>query len=686
MNSLLSTSFPERSHALPQFDRFTASEVPEAIDTVLARYQSAVTQALSATVSTNAQQLYAQIALPLEQADDDLSIAFGTIEHLHRVCDSDALREVYSPAQEKVTEFSSALMQNRALFEAVQRIHKADGFDALTQAQRVAIEHWLRDFRLGGVALEGAQAERFREIAQALSQLSTEFEEALLDATEAWKKPIADAQMLAGIPADAISRFKKAATDAGQEGYLIGLDYPSYDAVLTYATDRSLRQALYHAYSTRASDQGPNANQFDNGPRIEKMLALKLESAQLLGFANTAAESLATKMAQEPQRVLRFLEQLLEKARPAASAEIAKLREFAQSELEIASLEPWDVAFVSEKYKAAKLGFDDELLRPYFPFEHVLQGLFTVLERVFGLSAKKVSVNTWHPDVSYFELRRGEKAVASFYIDPFARAKKRSGAWMDVCRSQRQLGAAHRRPVAHLVCNFAPPSADAPSLLTHDDVVTLFHEFGHGLHHMLSEIPVPAVGGIQGVEWDAVELPSQFLENFCWQPQALDLLAKHHLSGAPLPKELKQKLLESKTFHSGLFLIRQLEFALFDFSIHLQTPAPSLTQVMSMLRDIRSRTAVITPPDWQRFPHCFSHIFGGGYGAGYYSYLWAEVLSADAFAAFPANDAFDADCGERFRREVLAVGGTRPALDSFVAFRGREPEVTALLQSYGLAA
>ena len=692
MNSLLTNRFPERDNSLPQFDRFTPSEVPEAIDVLLKRYQGALAQVLAhAATDASAAELYAHVALPLEQVDDDLSCAFSTIEHLHRVCDSEALREVYSPALELITEHSSALMQNRQLFNAVSQIANAADFETLARVQRTATQHWLRDFRLGGVALDGEQATRFREISLELSHLSTEFEEALIDATEAWKKHIEDAAALAGIPDDALARFQASAVAAKQSGWLIGLDYPSYAAVVTYAEDRPLREEIYTAYSTRASDQGPHAGQYDNGPKIERMLALKLESAQLLGFENAATESLATKMASDPARVMQFLNDLLRQARPAADLELAQLREFAAIELALAELAPWDIAFVSEKYKAAKLGFDDEQLRPYFPFPHVMQGLFTVIERVFSLHVRKVDATVWHSDVGYFELLRAGEVIASFYIDPYARPKKRSGAWMDVCRSQRRVEGKHRRPVAYLNCNFAPTGRDqhgtsTPALLTHDDVVTLFHEFGHGLHHMLSEVDVPAVGGIQGVEWDAVELPSQFLENFCWQPEALDLLSRHHETGAALPADLKAKLLASKQFHSGLFLVRQLEFALFDFSIHLAVPAPSLTQVHEILAAVRARTSVLLPPAWQRFPHSFSHIFGGGYGAGYYSYLWAEVLSADAFSAFPAGAAFDRDCGERFRKEVLAAGGARPALESFIAFRGREPEVAALLKSYGLAA
>jgi oligopeptidase A len=696
MNSLLSTSFPERALGLPQFERFDASEVPAAISELLSRYDSAIATVTS-HAATHAQQdaaaLYATVATVLEQADDDLSAAFGTVQHLHRVCDAPELRDVYGPALERVTEHGSALMQNRALFEAIARIERAPGFAQLPVAQRTAIEHWLRDFRLGGVALDGAPAQRFRDIAQRLSQLSAEFEEALLDATEAWNKQCSAAE-LDGVPVDAMARFQAAAASAGApaDSFQISLDYPSYSAVMTYAHNRTLRAELYMAYGTRASELNADATSADNtasdnGPRIAEMLALKLESAELLGFANSASESLATKMAASPERVMGFLNDLLARARPAAAREIADVSAFAQTLGHIGALEPWDLSYYSEKLKAKVLGFDDEALRPYLAYPQVLEGLFTVLARVFGLTVRAAQASVWHSDVGYFELLRGGVVIASCYIDPFARPKKRSGAWMDVCRSQRRANGKHRHPVAYLVCNFAPPAADGatPALLTHDDVVTLFHEFGHGLHHMLSEIDTPAVGGIEGVEWDAVELPSQFLENFCWQAAALDLLSQHHLSGAPLPAELKAKLLASRQFQSGLFLVRQLEMALFDFTIHLRTPAPTLSEVMAILSAVRAQTSVLKPPAWQRFPHSFSHIFGGGYAAGYYSYLWAEVLSSDAFAAFPPGAAFDRSCGERFRREVLSVGGSRPALESFIAFRGREPDVSALLQSYGLA-
>ena len=684
MNSLLSASFPERRVGLPQFDRFSPLEVQEAIELLIGRVER-VTDTVGSADGADAATRYAQIAEPLEQAQDDLRGAYGTVEHLHRVCDSEAMRAVYGPAQERVTQHYTALMQNRRLYEAFQSIADAPGFSALALPKRRAVERFLRDFRLGGIALADTPRARFAQIAIERAKLSTAFEEAVLDATESWKKHVAQADNLRGVPADALARFAKRAEAQGLAGYLVGLDYPSYSAVMSYAEDRNLRAELYRAYATRASDQGPDAGRFDNSARIEQLLALKAEAAELLGFASAADESLATKMAQSPTQVLDFLHELIAKARPAAAAELERLRQFARVSHGIENLEPWDLAFFSEKYKAAHLGFDDESIRPYFPYPHVLSGLFAIVERLFDVKIRPGESSVWHPDVGFYHLCAGEMVIASFYVDPYARAKKRSGAWMDVCRSQRRVGELVRRPVAYLNCNFAPPSEQQPSLLTHSDVVTLFHEFGHGLHHMLSTVDVPAVGGIEGVEWDAVELPSQFLENFCWQDAALDLLSAHIDTGAKIPDVLKRQLRAGKHFHSGLFLVRQLEFALFDFTLHLQTPAPTITECLAIAEQARAQTAVLPAPSWHRYTHSFSHIFSGGYAAGYYSYLWAQVLSSDAFAAFDAALPFDPACGKRFRQEILAVGATRDAAESFRAFRGRDPEIAALLESYGLA-
>jgi len=476
------------------------------------------------------------------------------------------------------------------------------------------------------------------------------------------------------------------------EGHLATLKGPVVQAILTFADTRALREELYTAYNTRASDQGPHAGRFDNSERLEKILALRHEAAQLLDFPSKAHLSLADKMAGTPERVLGFLHELAAKARPVALRELEELRAFAAAELGIADLQPWDVAYSSEKLREQRFAFSEEDLKPYFPLPAVMQGLFTVAERVFGVKlVERQGVDTWHPDVHFFDVVDADGAVrAGVYLDHYARSGKRGGAWMDVCRSRLDDGVSKFKPVAYLTCNFPPPdraSADGkPALLTHDDVITLFHEFGHGIHHLLTEVGWPSVGGISGVEWDAVELPSQFMENFAWQREALDLFARHFETGEGLPDALYEKMLQARHFHAGLFLVRQLEFALFDFRLHLGYDPARGGRVLEVLAEVRDEVSVLPPPSWNRSPHAFTHIFSGGYAAGYYSYLWAEVLSADAFGAFEESGVFDADTGSRYRREILAVGGSRPALESFVAFRGREPLPDALLRSYGLAA
>jgi oligopeptidase A len=464
-------------------------------------------------------------------------------------------------------------------------------------------------------------------------------------------------------------------------------------AVLTYADKRDLRERVYWAYQTRASDQGPDAGKYDNSARIEQIMALRHEAAQLLGFANAAEESLATKMAGSPTEVMEFLHDLAQRARPVAQRELATLREFAQKELGLDNLEPWDVGYASEKLRQREYALDEEQLKPYFPLPAVIDGLWAITHKLYGITlAPRDGVDVWHPDVRYFDVKDADgKVFAGAYVDLYARSGKRGGAWMDVCRARFDDGESKQLPVAFLTCNFAPPTEGKPALLTHDDVLTLFHEFGHGLHHLLTEIALPSIGGIDGVEWDAVELPSQFMENFGWNREELDLFARHWQTGEKLPDELFQRMLAARHFHAGLFLVRQLEFALFDFTLHLGYDPAQGARTLAVLEDVRKQVAVLHPPAWQRFPHGFSHIFAGGYAAGYYSYLWAELLSADAFGAFEdaakdGGSVIDPVTGARFRREFLAVGASRPALESFVAFRGRKPEPDALLRSYGLTA
>ena len=671
------------SGELPAFSAIRPEHVEPAIDRLIANQRAGIDQITAAGAARD----FDHVILPQERLDQALSRAWSPVSHLHSVADSEALRKVHGAAEEKLTEHGLEVGQNRELYAATQAIADRGDFATLPAAARAAVDHALRDFRLSGVALEEPARTRFREIGVELSRLTTEFSNAVLDATEAWHKHITDERDLAGIPASGRAVLREYAREENLDGYLVTLKQPSVQAVLTYAENRDLRFDVYYAYQTRASDQGPNKGKFDNSERIEKIIALRHEAAQLLGFANAAEESLATKMATSPQEVLEFLRNLAAKARPRAREELAELRQFANETLKIDNLEPWDVAFAAERLRQERYALDEEQLKPYFPAQQVVDGLFAVVERLYGVKFDpRDDVDTWHKDVRYYDLRNADGSVfAGAYVDLYARSGKRGGAWMDVCEARFRDGEHLQLPVAFLTCNFPPPTEGAPALLTHDDVLTLFHEFGHGLHHMLTEVDIPSVGGIDGVEWDAVELPSQFMENFAWDREALRLFAKHYQTGEELPDELYDRMLKARHFHTGMFLVRQLEFGLFDFRLHLEYDPVRGARPMEVLEEVRKEVSVLHPPVWQRFPHAFTHIFAGGYAAGYYSYLWAEVLSADAFEPFEAAGVLDRATGERFRKEILAMGATRPALDSFTAFRGRAPEPDALLKSYGLA-
>jgi oligopeptidase A len=669
---------------LPAFSQIKPEHVLPAVEIVLAEYRAAV----DAIVADARPRSFASVLQPQEVLDSRLERAWSPVSHLHAVADSEALRAAYAQALEKITEHSTELGQNRELYAAVSEVGRGADFAALPRPARTLVEHALRDFRLSGVVLEEPARSRFKEIANALARLSNEFENAVLDATEAWTEAVADESVLAGLSETDRALLREYAREAGRDGWLVTLKQPSVQAVLTYADDRALRERVYAAYQTRASDQGPHAGRFDNSTRIDQIMALRHEAARLLGFANSAEESLATKMAATPERVLAFLHDLAARAKPVAERELAELRAFAHEQLGITDLQPWDVAYAAEKLRERKYALSEEELKPYFPLPAVIDGLFSITERVFGVRlAVRDGVDVWHPDVRFYDvLDAGGKVIAGAYVDLYARSGKRGGAWMDVCRSRLRENAMMHLPIAYLTCNFAPPTPEQPSLLTHDDVTTLFHEFGHGLHHLLTEIDFPGVAGISGVEWDAVELPSQFMENFAWQREALALFARHWQTGATLPDDLFKRMLVAKHFHAGMFLVRQLEFGLFDFRLHLEYDATHGARVMDLLGEVRREVAVMTPPAWQRMPHSFAHIFAGGYAAGYYSYLWAELLSADAFGRFEEAGVFDRASGEAFRRCILAIGGSRPALESFVEFRGREPTPDALLRSYGLAA
>jgi len=669
---------------LPRFGALEPAAIVPGVTELLAREQAAI-DALTASTQP---RTWDTVMAPQEDLDDRLGRAWSPVSHLQAVRDEPALRTAYNDALELISEHHAELGQNRALYEAVAAVAAGPGFATLDAAQQKIVRDALRDFQLSGVALDEPARSRFKAIVTELSKLSSEFEQAVMDATDAWAMDLPDDARLAGIPDSGRAVLRQAALDAGREGYRITLHQPSYFAVMTHGDDRDLRAELYRAYQTRASDQGPDAGRFDNGARMERILALRHEAAQLLGYHDAAEVSVLTKMAATPARVLGFLDELAGRVRPVAMREFEDLGTFARETLGLAALAPWDVAYAAEKLRLQRYALSDEELKPYFPVDAALDGLFAVVDRAFGVRFQaRTDVETWHPDVRYLELVDGEdRAFAGVYLDLYARPSKRGGAWMDVCRTRRRHAQGVQRPVAFLTCNFAPPADGLPSLLTHDDVTTLFHEFGHGLHHLLTEVDYPSIAGISGVEWDAVELPSQFLENYCWEREALDLIARHHVTGERLPDDLYRRLLATRDFHAGLHLARQLEFALFDFRLHHEFDPARGARVLEILGEVRSRIAVIQPPEWQRMPWSFGHIFAGGYDAGYYSYLWAEVLSADAFSRFREAGVFDTDTGRAFRREILAVGGSRPALESFVAFRGREPDPTALLRSYGLAA
>jgi len=673
---------------LPRFSAIRPEHVEPAVDAVLADYRARI----EALLASDAPRDFGQVILTGEECEDRLNRVWAPVSHLHGVADSEALRKAYSAAQEKIVEHASELGQNRELYAAVKAVADSPAMTAFPRSARTLVDHELRDFRLSGVALEEPARSRFREIANELSKLSTEFEEAVLDATDAWSELITSEAGFAGIPESGRDVLREYAQEKSQEGWLVTLKQPSVQAVLTYADDRALRERVYRAYQTRASDQGPDAGKHDNSVRIERILALRHEAAGLLGFSDAADESLATKMAPSPDAVFAFLHDLAARAKPVAQRELVELREFAKTDLGIDDLKSWDSSYASEKLRERKYALNEEELKPYFALDRVIDGLFAITERVFGVTLRRRNdVDVWHADVRYYDLLDAKGHVfAGAYVDLYARSGKRGGAWMDVCVNRFARDAANsagtQLPVAFLTCNFAPPTAATPSLLTHDDVLTLFHEFGHGLHHVMTEVDYPGVAGINGVEWDAVELPSQFMENFGWQREALDLFARHWQTGERLPDELFERMQAARHFQAGLFLVRQLEFALFDFRIHREFDPARGARAMEILNEVRDEVSVLMPPAWQRFPHAFTHIFAGGYGAGYYSYLWAEVLSADAFGRFEEAGVFDRATGEAYRRAILSVGGSRPALESFVEFRGREPTPDALLRSYGLVA
>lgn len=669
---------------LPCFAAIQPEHVEPALDQVLAANRAELERLLAA----NTVYCWDNLIRPLEELADRLNKTWSPVSHLQAVCDSESLRAAYNASLPKLSAYHSELGQHAGLYRAYRQIADGSEYARLDPAQRKVIDDALRDFRLSGIALPPEQQSRYKEIQQELASLSAKFSENVLDATQAWTKHLSDAAPLAGLPDSAQALARQAAQQRGLDGWLLTLELPSYLPVLNYADDRALRQELYDAYCTRASELGPNAGHWDNGPVIEQILALRHELARLLDFRDYAEYSLATKMADSPDQVLEFLDDLARRAKPQAQRELNELREFARDQFGQDDLQAWDIGYYAEKLRLHRYRLSQEELRPYFPITRVLPGLFGVAERLFGIAVRPIDgVETWHPDVQVYEIIDADGMQRGrFYLDLYARSHKRGGAWMDGCLARRRLGDAVRRPAAYLIGNFTPPVGDDPALLTHNEVVTMFHEFGHGLHHLLTTINYLPVAGIHGVEWDAVELPSQFLENWCWSREALDLLAGHYQTGEPLPEELYQRMLAAKHFQAGIFLARQLEFGLFDLRLHREYDPAQGGRVLEILNAVRRQVAVITPPAYNRFPNAFTHIFSGGYAAGYYSYKWAEVLSADAFSAFEENGIFDVATGTRFRESILEVGGSRPAMTSFVEFRGRKPRIEPLLRLSGIAA
>jgi oligopeptidase A len=673
------------SHELPPFADIRAEHVVPAVETLLDESREAIDRL--AQQAANTPPTWQSFAAPLEAVNDRLSQAWSPISHLNGTMNTPELREAYQACLEKLSAFSTWMGQHEGLFKGWQALKQGDAWAQLTPAQQRAVENALRDFRLAGVDLPADKKARYGEIQARLSTLSNQFSNNVLDSTQAWHKDIKHLDELAGVPESALDTLKAAADAKGIDGYRITLDFPSFFPVITYADSRELRREVYTAFITRASDQGPVAGKFDNSPILEEILALRQELAQLLGFDTYADYSLATKMADSPEQVLDFLNDLARRAVPQAKEEFAELSDFARDELGIESLAPWDVTYASEKLREARHAISQEQLRPYFPAPRVVDGLFQVVERLFGVRVEEApDVPRYHDDIQFFRITEQGKPVAGFYLDLYARESKRGGAWMADCRVRRQTENGLQLPVAFLTCNFTAPVGGKPALLTHDEVTTLFHEFGHGLHHMLTKQDIADISGINGVAWDAVELPSQFMENYCWEREGLDLLAKHVETGEPLPAELLERLQAAKNFQSAMGMVRQIEFSLFDLRLHHELEAPRAHDVQTLLDNVRSATSVVPVVDFNRFQNSFGHIFAGGYAAGYYSYKWAEVLSADAWSAFEEEGIFDPATGLRFRQEILEQGGAREAAELFRAFRGREPSVEPLLRHSGIRA
>lgn len=665
---------------LPAFSKIKPEHIKPAVEAVIKTCRETIE-----TVSKIENPTWENFYLPQAAAGDQFSRAWSPVGHLNAVKNSPELREAYQACLPLLSEYSTWAGQHKGLYEGYLKLKNSPAFESYSLAQKKAIENSLRDFELSGISLPEDKQKRYGEISARLSELSSDFSNNVLDATMGWDIVITDESQLKGLPESALEAAKLSAESKGKKGYRFTLEFPSYYPVLTYCENRKLREMMYKEYATRASDQGSNAGKWDNSANIDEKLKLRRELAQLLGFATYADYSLATKMAENPQQVVEFLEDLANRARKQAKEELCALKVFANHACS-EQLEPWDIAYYSEKQKQALYAINDEELRPYFPEDRVLSGLFELMKRIFGLRIEeKFGIDTWHKDVRFFQIydEQGEERGA-FYLDLYARENKRGGAWMDDCINQKRFAdGSLQKPVAYLTCNFNKPIGNKPALFTHDEVTTLFHEFGHGIHHMLTQIEVGDVAGINGVPWDAVELPSQFLENWCWEEEALAFISGHYETGEPLPKEKLTQLLKAKNFQAAMFVVRQLEFGLFDFRLHLAEPREGL--VLDTLKAVKAEVAIVKTPEWVRTPHSFSHIFAGGYAAGYYSYLWAEVLSADAFSKFEEDGIFNRETGQSFLDNILTRGGSEEPMVLFERFRGRKPTLDALLRHKGIA-
>jgi oligopeptidase A len=665
---------------LPRFAEIRPEQVAPAIDQLLAENRALNERQLSDAVPPT----WEAFVRPMEDANERLSRAWGPVGHLNAVMNSSELRDAYNATLPKITQYYAELGQDQAMYEKFKALRASPAFDTLSPARKQVIENELRDFRLGGAELPQDKKARYLEVQERLSELSSRFSDNLLDATNDFTLVAEQRGELTGLPEDVLQTAREAADAAGRSGWLFTLKAPSYLPLMQFADNRALRERIYRAYATRASEFGKH--EWDNSPLMDEIVALRAEEAELLGFANYSELSLAAKMAETPQQVADFMRELAQRARPFAEKDLAELREFALTELGLDTLHSWDVAYASEKLREQRYAFSEQEVKRYFPEDAVLSGLFKLVGTLYGLTIQPATAPVWHETVRFFDIHDDSgDLVGQFYLDLYARSSKRGGAWMDDVITRRRLAdGSIQTPVAYMNCNFSAPVGGKPALFTHDEVNTLFHEFGHGLHHLLTEVEELGVSGINGVEWDAVELPSQFMENFCWEWGVLQNMTRHVDSGESLPRALFDKMLAAKNFQSGLATLRQIEFALFDMLMHSSFQPGGAKSILQLLDEVRAEVAVLVPPEFNRFPQSFSHIFAGGYAAGYYSYKWAEVLSADAYSLFEEHGVLNPEIGARFRSEILSFGGARPAMQSFAAFRGRPPSIDALLRHNGL--